>query len=136
MSQQTQHKSVQDDMLVKLGDTSLVLNDASEDIRNHKVIDSQGKDIGHVSALFIDQNERKIRFLQVSAGGFLKVGEQQFLVPAEDITRTTEDAVYINHTHDHVAQSPPYDPSRRDNDYWNHYYGYYGHRSYWDNLGE
>jgi sporulation protein YlmC with PRC-barrel domain len=139
MNQPTQNQSAQGDMLVKLGDTDLVLNDSNEDIRKRKVIDSEGKDIGHINALFIDQNERKIRFLQVGTGGFLKMGEQQFLVPVEDITRTTEDTVYINHTHDHVVQSPPYDQAQttqRDNNYWNHYYGYYGHRSYWDNLGE
>jgi sporulation protein YlmC with PRC-barrel domain len=136
MNQQTQNQSAQEDVLIKLGDTELVLNDSSADIRNHKVIDSEGKDIGHVSALYIDRNERKIRFLQVSAGGFLGMGERQFLVPVEDIARTTEDTVYTKHSGDHIAQSPPYDPSlttQRNNEYWNPYYGYYGYMPYWGN---
>jgi sporulation protein YlmC with PRC-barrel domain len=139
MSQQTQNQSAQEDVLIKLGDTELVLNDSSADTRNHKVIDSEGKDIGHVSALYIDRDERKTRFLQVGTGGFLGLGEQQFLVPVEGIARTTEDTVYLNHSQDHIVKSPPYDASpttQRNSEYWNHYYGYYGHRSYWDNLGE
>jgi sporulation protein YlmC with PRC-barrel domain len=139
MDHSTQKQPAQENMLVKLGDTDLVLNDSNQDIRNHKVIDSEGKDIGHVSALFIDRNESKIRFLQVSAGGFLGLGERQFLVPVEDITRTTEDTVHLNHSQDHIVGSPPYDPSltaQRDDTYWNPHYGYYGYMPYWGNLNK
>jgi sporulation protein YlmC with PRC-barrel domain len=138
MSQQTQDRSAQD-LLVKLGDTNLVLSDSSKDIRDRKVIDSDGNDIGHVSALFIDKEQRKIRFLQVGAGGFLGLGEREFLVPVEDINRITEDSVHIIHSREHVVQSPHYDPSlttRRDNDYWNPYYGYYGYPPYWGDMND
>ena len=54
MSQQTQDRTAQD-LLVKLGDTNLVLSDSDKDIRERKVIDSDGNNIGHVSALFIDK---------------------------------------------------------------------------------
>ena len=41
------------------------------DIRTTKVLDRHGEAIGHVSDLFVDQNEKKLRMLQVAAGGFL-----------------------------------------------------------------
>ena len=113
MSQQTQDRTAQD-LLVKLGDTNLVLSDSSKDIRERKVIDTDGNDIGHVSALFIDKEQRKIRFLQVGAGGFLGLGEREFLVPVEDISRITEDSVHIRHSRERVVQSPHYDPGLRD----------------------
>ena len=126
------------DLLVKLVDTDLTLSNPMDDIRGRKVMDSYGDEIGHVSALFVDQAERKIRLMQVGAGGFLGLGERQFLIPIEDVTRTTESAVHINHSRDHVIKSPDFDPSLttwRDNDYWNPYYGYYGLRPYWSDTG-
>ena len=124
----------QQDLLVKLDDTDLVLSDPNDDVRGRKVIDSFGDDIGHVHELFIDNAERKVRFLQVGAGGFLGLGERQFLIPIEDVTRITEGTVHINHSRDHVVKSPAFDPSLttwRDSEYWNPYYGYYGVAPFW-----
>jgi sporulation protein YlmC with PRC-barrel domain len=135
MTKHAKDQHTQADLLVKLGDTNLTLSDFSDDIRGRKVLDSDGDEIGHVSALYIDKEESKIRFLQVGAGGFLGLGERQFLIPVEDVSRIAENAVHINHTREHVVKSPPYDPSlttRRDSDYWNPYYGYYGYSPYWD----
>jgi len=50
--------------------------DSSEDIRNRKVINEHGNDIGHISGLFINKDERN-RVLQVAAGGFLGPGERR-----------------------------------------------------------
>lgn len=69
-----------DDVLVQLSDTNLTLSDPNEDIRDRKVTDQHGADIGHVSGLFIDRDEKKVRMLQVAAGGFLGLGERHFLV--------------------------------------------------------
>ena len=53
----------QQDLLVKLDDTDLVLSDPNDDVRGRKVLDSFGDDIGHVNELFVDNAERKVRFL-------------------------------------------------------------------------
>jgi sporulation protein YlmC with PRC-barrel domain len=132
---QLQAIHAQQDLLVKLGDTDLMLSDPLQDVRGRKVIDSFGDDIGHVTELFIDNAERKIRFLQVGVGGFLGLGERQFLIPIEDVTRITEGTVHISHARDHVVKSPAFNPrlSRpHERDDWNPYYGHYGVSPYWD----
>ena len=67
------------DLLEKLKDTDLEFADSDQDLRNRRVTDLSGKHIGHVIALFVDRQDRKIRFLQVGAGGFLGIGEREFL---------------------------------------------------------
>lgn len=115
--------------LAKLSETGLTLADSMEDIRGRKVVDASGEDIGHVSALFIDRGERKVRMLEIRAGGFLGIGDRHFLLPAEAITKVAEGEVHINQTRDRVVHSPAYDPALEvapTPEYWGSYYGYYG----------
>ena len=129
MTQHT-HESV----LVKLSDTGLTLTDPNQDIRNRKVIDQNDEEIGHVSGLFIDRDEKKVRMLQVAAGGFLGLGALHFLVPVEAVSSVTQDEVRVNQTRKKVVNSPAYDPDLtevRSREYWEPYYGYYGYAPYW-----
>lgn len=126
----------QSDILVKLGDGNLVLSNPEDDLTHHSVIDSNGKEIGRVSALFVDKAEQKVRFLQVSKGGLfgLGVGQQQFLIPAEDVVRKSSDSVYINHSLEHLINSPPYDPKLttvHDTNFWYPFYDFYKLAPYW-----
>ena len=58
--------------LVKLGDAeNLRLEDRSQDIRGLDVYDRDGNQIGTVKDLYADLEERKVRFLDVGAGGLL-----------------------------------------------------------------
>jgi sporulation protein YlmC with PRC-barrel domain len=119
--------------LAKLFETGLTLADPAEDIRARKVVDASGDDIGHVSALFIDRRERKVRMLEIRAGGFLGIGDRHFLLPVAAITKVTEHAVHISQTRDKVVHSPAYDPALEvapTPDYWGSYYGYYGMSPY------
>lgn len=128
----------QNDLLIKLGDAKLKLNDSDVDLRNRKVLGPDGKDIGHVSALFLDREHGQIRFLQVGTGGFLGLGEREFLIPVEDVIRTEPAEVHINHTREQVMAEPHYDPKSvtlRDQTFWAAYYGYYGHADYWTKEG-
>lgn len=134
MTQRTQDQQPQGDVLMKLGDTDLTLSDPRQDIRDRKVIDRNGDEIGHVSALYIDKNERKVRFLQVGAGGFLGLGERHFLIPVDAVTRVTPDEVQVDQTREHVVNSPQYDPNlsvERNRGFWEPYYGYYGLMPFW-----
>ena len=130
----TQHHDDSQDLLEKLGDTNLMLSDPGEDIRGRKVVDANGQDIGHVSALFIDKSERKIRFLQVGAGGFLGIGEREFFVPIEDVSSTSHSEVHISHNRDQVIAAPHFDPkltTKYDRNFFYPYYSYYGITPYW-----
>ena len=112
-----------------------MLSELGDDLRDRKVFAADGAEIGHVSALFIDQKERKVRFLQVMAGGFLGIGEREFLVPIKDVSSTTASEVHINHSREHLIGSPHFDPDlieQPSRDFWNPYYGYYGVLPYWN----
>jgi sporulation protein YlmC with PRC-barrel domain len=115
--------------LVSLGDTDLTFIDSTQDLRGRTVTDSVGKDVGHVSALFIDRGDHKVRFLQVSAGGFLGLGDRTFLIPVEDITSLQPTKVQIGHTLDALQSAPLYDPALinwRDAEFWSAHYLHYG----------
>jgi sporulation protein YlmC with PRC-barrel domain len=117
--------------LVKLSDTNLTLASRAEDIRGRDVLDTAGDEIGKVDDLLIDEQEQKVRFLQVSSGGFLGLGATKFLIPVDAIMRMTEDAVYISHARERLAGAPRYDPSLVDERYLGDVYGYYGYSPYW-----
>ena len=118
--------------LLKLSETGLVLANPGEDVRGFTVVDQSGQEIGSVEDLMIDSLEKKVRFLEVGAGGFLGLGERKFAIPVDAIARIDESSVHIEHTREHVTGSPAYDPELSgDTHYWEAVYGYFGYAPYW-----
>ena len=120
--------------LEKLSDAGLTLADKSQDIRRRKVVDAQGSEIGHVSSLFIDKSERKVRMIEVAAGGFLGLGNRHFLLPVDAILNVGEHEVRVTETTARVVGSPAYDPTVIDAPTPKHlglFYGYYDLAPYW-----
>ena len=118
--------------LVRLGDTDLTV-EVEDDIRGLHVVDRDGDDIGAVDELLIDEQEKKVRFLEVGSGGFLGIGEEKRLVPVEAVKRVG-DVVRVDTTKQAVAASPGYDPEvvrQSDLDYYGGLYGYYGYGPFW-----
>jgi sporulation protein YlmC with PRC-barrel domain len=81
--------------LVRLGDSDFVSANPEDDLRGKAVYDAEGQRIGGVEDLYIDPQEREVRFLEVGAGGFLGIGQKPFLVPVEDVTQVAEGRVAI-----------------------------------------
>ncbi len=118
--------------LLKLKDANLTVDDPKSDIRGRKVLDKDGKDVGTVDALVIDEIEHKVRLLEVESGGFLGLGATKVLIPVDAISHITDDAVHLGHTREHVAGAPAYDPTIvKDEHYLSDFYGYYGYMPYW-----
>jgi sporulation protein YlmC with PRC-barrel domain len=117
--------------LIRLSDTDLILVKRSEDIRARDVLDMAGEELGEVDDLLIDEQERKVRFIEVASGGFLGLGATKFLIPVDAIRRVTEDAVYISQSRERVAGAPRYDPDFVDQRYISDVYGHYGYPPYW-----
>lgn len=118
--------------LKTLDDASLTVANRDDDVRGRKVIDSANQEIGKVDALLIDEEESKVRFLRLSSGGFLGIGDKHFLIPVDAVTQVTEDAVHIDQTSDRIVKSPAYDPDlASDVDYYGGLYGYYGYAPFW-----
>ena len=134
MTNNTTKQSPSDETLVKLVDSSIVLDDPADDLRGRNVIDSGGEEIGAVSALFVDQGEQKVRFLEISSGGFLGMGKRHFLLPVDAVTRVQDDKVHISKNRTDVTGAPPYDPelhTATDRDRLLPVYGHYGMMPYW-----
>jgi sporulation protein YlmC with PRC-barrel domain len=122
--------------IVRLSDTELTVADPAEDIRGRTVIDRDREEIGEVNDLLIDDHDKRVRFLEVASGGFLGLGKTTFLIPVEAITHIGGEEVSINQTRQHIAGSPPYDPTliHQDADeggYYGDVYRYYNYPPYW-----
>ncbi|MGQ0571049.1 MAG: PRC-barrel domain-containing protein [Armatimonadota bacterium] len=118
--------------LHKLSDLDMTVADRSQDIRGRKVVDSSGEEIGEVEDLFVDDRERKVRFLQVASGGFLGIGETKFMIPVDAIKRIDEGTVHIDQTRERLAKAPKYAPDLvMKQTHWNDLYGYYGYAPFW-----
>ena len=114
--------------LTRLSDSHLILEDQTQDVRGLDVYDTNGEEIGTVEGLYVDEEERKVRFLDVAAGGFLGLGEKNFLIPVEAVREVNEDGVVVDQSREKVVDSPPFDtnvvpqaPYQRD------IYDYYGY---------
>lgn len=116
----------------KLSDSGQTVTPSAVDIRGRTVKDKDGKDLGKVHDLLIDDQEHKVRFLLVEHGGFLGFGETTSFIPIDAITKITAESVFINHTAEHVAGAPSYDPDLMDDrSYHDRIYGHYGYPAYW-----
>src|SRR3712207_2316046 len=63
------------------------------ELRGHRVLDSRNREFGDVTALYVDTDERKLRFIQVTSSGFLGLGRKHYLVPFEDVDEETPGSV-------------------------------------------
>lgn len=118
--------------LSKLSDSGQTVTPSAEDIRGRTVKDKDGNDLGKVHDLLIDDREHRVRFLLVEHGGFLGLGETKSFIPVDAITKITAVDVLINHTREHVAAAPRYDPDLVDDrDYHGSIYDHYGYIPYW-----
>ena len=117
-------------VLVRLSDSGLALEDLAQDVRGLDVYDNDGDRIGTVEDLYADAQERKVRFLDVAAGGFLGLGEKRFLIPVEAVSEVRQDGgvVVVEQKRRKVAESPLFEadvvpqPPYQDELY--KYYGY------------
>ncbi len=124
-------------VLSKLSDSDQTVAIDSTDIRGRTVRDKHGDEIGRVTDLLIDEQERRVRFLLVEHGGFLGIGREKSFLPVDAITEVTADDVMINHSREDVSNAPGYDPdlveesSGYDKSYLGGISGHYGYLPFW-----
>jgi sporulation protein YlmC with PRC-barrel domain len=124
--------SLSNAIISKLSDSGQTITPSAEDIRGRTVKDQDGKDLGKVHDLLIDDQEHKVRFMLVEHGGLLGIGETKSFIPVDAITEITASEVFINHAREHVAKAPPYDPDLIDDrSYHVSIYSHYGCAPYW-----
>jgi sporulation protein YlmC with PRC-barrel domain len=90
--------------LVRLSDSEFRLEDRALDIRGLGVFNRNGEQMGGVEDLYVDTEERKVRFLEVGASGFLGLGEKRFLIPVEAVVKIYDDGVTVDQSRDNVSE--------------------------------
>ena len=117
----------------RLSETGNTITPVADDIRGRTVKDKNGEALGKVRDLLIDDEDRKVRFMLVEHGGFLGFGHTHSFIPVDAITKITAHEVAINHSREHVAAAPPYDPELiADSTFHGRIYSHYGHNPFWD----
>lgn len=117
--------------LEKLSESDLALTDPNEDIRDRRVVDRNGEEIGTIDDLFVDADAMKVRFILVASGGVLGIGEKKFLLPVDALADVDEDVVHVDLTRERAAQAPAYDPDLALAPDYDDLYGWYGYAPYW-----
>lgn len=117
--------------LERLDQAPLVLSPGELDVRDRKVIDVNGEEIGTVHGLFVDTDERKVRFLDVRGGGVVGIGDLQYLIPVE-IVEAVGNVVRLARDRGTVRGAPRYDPELEpDPGTVEDVYGWYGVDPVW-----
>ncbi len=118
--------------LIRASDFDGAAIDPVEDLRGVTVADSQGRDVGKVTDLMLDQHEHHVRFLVVTAGGFLGLTAHRFVIPVDAVVGVTDGTVHIERTREDVSAAPPYDRELAgDAAYCAGIYGWYGYLPFW-----
>ncbi len=96
--------------LIRLGDSDFVPANPEDDLCGKGVLDAEGQRLGKVEDLYVDRQEREVRFLEVGVGGVLGIGQKRFLVPVEAVTKVAEGWVTIEPGRtERVAGPAPFD---------------------------
>ena len=113
---------------------SAEFSDPKEDVRGLVVLDKNGETLGQVEELLVDEQQDKVRFLQIKSGGFLGLGHEMLVISVDTITRVDDTHIHINQTRQTVAEAPAYDPNlpmERQEEYWRGIYVHYGLGPFW-----
>jgi len=106
----SQRRSGDTNILIRLSDIDFDIPH-DEDIRGRRVYDQDGNEIGKVDDLLVDPSQRRVRFLQVTSGGFLGLGGTMMLVPVEAITMVSDDRVEIDRFGRSTSMTTRYNPT-------------------------
>ena len=109
----TQRGARENAILIRLSDTDFEIPDR-DDARGRTVIDQHGNDIGDVNDLIVDPQQRRVRFLLVTSGGFLGIGGRMILIPVGAIARVTNKVVAIDQESPRGFRSSLYNPTLID----------------------
>ena len=101
------------------------------DLREYNVLDSTGRYFGEVAHLYVDEDERKLRFVDVHTLGFFALGRRHYLVPVEVIADepVSRGEIKLNVDEETLKRSPrfPNPLAGPDADYQRAIYHHFGY---------
>jgi sporulation protein YlmC with PRC-barrel domain len=81
------------------------------DLIHRAVSDPDNHMIGYVRDILIDERDWQVRFLHVTVGGHLGIGDKHFLIPIEAVERVSEGFVTIEQSREKVQGAPELNPN-------------------------
>lgn len=98
------------------------------ELRGHRVLDSGNREFGDVAGLYVDRDERKLRYLHILTTGFLGLGRKHYLIPFEEVDDEAPGMVKVRHDQETIESSPTFDPHTLPNENYQrdirNHYGY------------
>ncbi|MGE3539627.1 MAG: PRC-barrel domain-containing protein [Candidatus Tectimicrobiota bacterium] len=124
--------SLRSTALRRVSETEWPITAPDVDIRDRKVMDIAGEELGTVTDLLVDIREHRVQFIEVASGGFLGLGQTTFLLPVAAIVRIMDDTIYVTPTQQQVQQAPRYEPTmrQREDSALGHYADLHRHYNY------
>ena len=86
------------------------MTDPLGDVRGRAVVTVDDERLGTVVDLLIDQNEDRIRFLEIDVERTDGLGRQRRLIPVQAVDRVDAHHVFVGCRRQLIAMAPPYNP--------------------------
>lgn len=101
-------------LIYSLRDSGKKFRDPSKDIRGRDVIGRDGKKMGTVDDLLMDDRESRIRFVQIAHGGILGFGRDTFMLPVNTVMKVEDRQIHVDYTAEEVERAATYIPELED----------------------
>ncbi len=106
-------------------------------LKNEKVVNAAGEDLGRIEDYMIDLNNGRIAYCVLSFGGFLGMGDKLFAVPWSALTLDTENKCFIlNVDKETLKKAPGFDkdnwPDMTSPEFGTGVYSFYKVTPYWE----
>jgi len=110
---------------------------SADTLKNEKVINAAGENLGNIQDYMIDLETGRIAYCVLSFGGFLGMGDKLFAVPWEAMTLDTDRHCFIlDVPQERLKQAPGFDkdhwPGTSDREFQSSVYKFYNVRAYWE----
>jgi sporulation protein YlmC with PRC-barrel domain len=102
-----------------------------EDVLGRKVIDISGQYVGIVCDLMIDDNERRVRLLEIEGNGSEPWTQARHLVPVEAVVGVKDDMIRLDREQDELPSYAQEDADEIAHDYLERIFTDYGYIPYW-----
>ena len=88
-----------------------ISNPTWQELKERKVVDVRGEEIGELSELYIDVERKKVSHLVVMSGGWIgKLGAKYHTIPVEQVVEYNEDRIVVDRSREQAEGVGKFDP--------------------------
>jgi sporulation protein YlmC with PRC-barrel domain len=110
---------------------------STNSLNGKPVLNYQGERLGHISDLMIEMPYGRIAYAVMSVGGFLGIGDKQFVVPWSALkVERDQSCLRLDADKQKLTKAPGFDkqhlPSLEDRAWQSQVHAHYGTKPYWE----